>query len=212
VAAPDERNRRLNTLLLAVALLIPLVVFAAILFNPGTQPEREGGLGPIAVASALPSPSRLPIFTAVPELPVPATPQTSVQPVPPSPSVTEPPTPVRPPPTTAPANSGSGPATAVRDFYDQVENHNWDAAIARWSPSMQQRYPPDEWLIDRFRPTTRIDITYLKTTSVDRNAGRARVSLTLIEYRRVKPSPRTFAGAWDVVRLDGRWVLDHPHF
>jgi hypothetical protein len=77
---------------------------------------------------------------------------------------------------------------------------------------MQRRYPPDEWLIDRFRPTTRIDITYLKTVYIDRDAGRARVSVTLVEYRRVEPSPRTFAGAWDLVRIDGRWVLDQPYF
>jgi hypothetical protein len=77
---------------------------------------------------------------------------------------------------------------------------------------MQERYPVQEWLIDRFRRTTRIDITRLRTISVDRDAGRARVAVTLVEYRTVEPSPRTFVGAWDLVRIDGRWVLDDPDF
>ena len=39
-----------------------------------------------------------------------------------------------------------------------------------------------------------------------------RVSVGFIEYRRVEPSARTFAGTWDLARLDGRWVLHEPHF
>jgi hypothetical protein len=77
---------------------------------------------------------------------------------------------------------------------------------------MQQRYPPQQWLIDRFRPTTRIDITRLQTISVDREAGRARVGVSLVEYRTVEPSPRSFVGAWDLVLIDGRWLLDDPDF
>lgn len=97
-------------------------------------------------------------------------------------------------------------------FYDLVEAHEWQAATDMWSPSMQQRYPPQEWLIDRFKRTTRIAITRLHTIFVDSNAGRARVEVSLVEYRTVEPSPRTLVGAWDLVRIDGRWVLDDPDF
>jgi hypothetical protein len=42
--------------------------------------------------------------------------------------------------------------------------------------------------------------------------GRARVEVTLVEYRTVEPSPRTFVGAWDLVLVDGRWLLNDPDF
>lgn len=77
---------------------------------------------------------------------------------------------------------------------------------------MQDRYPPQEWLIDRFRRTTRIDITSLRTLSVNTAAGTARVAVSLTEYRTVEPSPRSFIGSWDLVLVDGRWLLDDPHF
>ena len=97
-------------------------------------------------------------------------------------------------------------------FYDAVEDHDWDTATNLWSPSMQERYPPDEWLVGRFRKTTRIDITSLRTVALNRDAGTATVQVSLVEYRTVEPSPRTFVGSWDLVRINGRWVLDDPHF
>jgi hypothetical protein len=38
------------------------------------------------------------------------------------------------------------------------------------------------------------------------------VAVTIVEYRTVEPSPRTFSGTWDLVRVGGRWLLDAPHF
>jgi hypothetical protein len=100
----------------------------------------------------------------------------------------------------------------VRAFYDAVERRDWDTATGLWSPSMQRRYPPQEWLVDRFRHTTRIDITRLRTVSVNTQAGTARVEVSLVEYRTVEPSPRTFVGAWDLVLINGRWRLNDPDF
>ncbi|MBA2381008.1 MAG: hypothetical protein H0V73_02765 [Chloroflexi bacterium] len=77
---------------------------------------------------------------------------------------------------------------------------------------MQRNYPPGEWLIGRFSRTTRIAITRLRTTALDAPRGTATVAVTLVEYRTVEPSPRTFSGAWGLVRVDGRWLLDEPHF
>jgi hypothetical protein len=36
--------------------------------------------------------------------------------------------------------------------------------------------------------------------------------VSLVEYRTVEPSPRTFTGAWDLIRIDGRWLLHDPDF
>jgi hypothetical protein len=130
----------------------------------------------------------------------------------PAPATPEPPQATPEPDEPGTAVGTRGPRRAVRDFYGAVEAHDWEAAIGLWSPSMQERYPPDIWLIDRFRPTTRIDITALDTVFVDRDAGLARVAVTIVEYRTIEPSPRTFVGAWDLVRIDGRWLLDQPYF
>jgi hypothetical protein len=77
---------------------------------------------------------------------------------------------------------------------------------------MRAQYPPDDWLVGRFRQTTRIDLTRLRTVAIDRGAGTATVAVSLVEYRTVEPSPRRFTGSWDLVRIDGRWLLDRPHF
>jgi hypothetical protein len=97
-------------------------------------------------------------------------------------------------------------------FYDAVASHDWATATSLWSARMQGDYPPQQYLVDRFTPTTGIKILDIRTRAVDGGAGTARVSVSLIEYRSVEPSPRTFAGYWDLVRVDGRWLLDHPSF
>jgi hypothetical protein len=117
---------------------------------------------------------------------------------------------VTPPPTTGP--STAAPARSVAAFYDDAAHHRWADAVALWSPRMQAQYPPDEWLIGRFDHTSRIVITRLRTISIDRGAGTARVAVSLTEYRTIQPSPRSFVGSWDLVRRDGRWLLDQPHF
>ena len=105
----------------------------------------------------------------------PRRPRTTAEP--PTPRPTREPTPSpRPAPTAAPVKL-SAPARAVERFYGAVEDHDWDLAIALWSPSMRERYPPDEWLIGRFRRTTRIDIPRLVTRSVNLDAGTANVAV-----------------------------------
>jgi hypothetical protein len=98
----------------------------------------------------------------------------------------------------------------VRRFYSAVEDHLWATATDLWSSSMQQSYPPDVYLVDRFADTTQIDITSIETVS--RGDGQARVEVELVEYRLLDPSPRTLAGAWDLVKIDGVWLLDVPYF
>jgi hypothetical protein len=204
---PEEgesaQRRRGDYVLAALALLLLGAVAVGMLFG-----GDRGGLGSIAVATPSPAPTLAVLGPAV-EPTMAATP--SAAPTATS-SITEPPPTLRPQPTQPPTPGGPGPARTVASFYDAVVRHDWDRAIDLWSPSMQQRYPPDEWLIDRFRPTTRIDITLLVTDSVNREAGTARVSVSLVEYRRTGPSPRTFVGSWDLVRIDGEWKLDRPHF
>ena len=219
------RERGIEVVLGIVAGLVPAVVIGLLLLGGGSAPESTAI--PSSAAFASPASSSAPgaaTATSPPlpsatSLPTPAPtdpPEPTKRPAPvrTDPPVTLPPTPDEPDPTEPPvaAEAGGGPARAVRRFYDAVELHNWTTAIALWSPAMQERYPPDAWLIDRFRRTTRIDILELDTLFVDRGAGTARVAVTLVEYRTVEPSPRTFVGAWDLVRIDGVWVLNAPYF
>jgi hypothetical protein len=160
----------------------------------------------IAVATPTATPSVGPSGFAAPS--VSASPSSSPSA---GPSPTSRPTPTPTPPLT-PAATTDRPTTAVADFYDAVADHDWARAISRWSASMQRRYPPDDWLIGRFARTTRIDITRLRQVAINTAAGTATVAVTLIEYRTVEPSPRTFSGTWDLVRVNGRWLLNEPHF
>lgn len=187
---------------------------------PSASPGTAGSAGATAPPNVGAATNPPPGAAGQPPAPLP-TPRPTPRPVEPPPPATEPPPPPTeppppatepPPPATEPPPSPttSGPKRAVRDFYAAVEDHLWQKAIALWSPSMQERYPPQEWLIDRFTPTTRIDITYIET--VERGDGRARVEVALVEYRLIEPSPRTFVGAWDLVKIDGVWLLDVPYF
>jgi eukaryotic-like serine/threonine-protein kinase len=213
----EERRRSLIAGFVLVSLVAAVGLIGAVLL-PGGSGLPGGAIEsapPASVPAAtpvffppIPTPSPTPIVTSTPEPRPTADPTSAPTPPPtprPTPQPTPRPTPIPPPPT-------SGPAQAVVAFYGAVERHDWDTAIDLWSPSMQERYPVQEWLIDRFERTTRIDITSLRTISVDQDAGRARVAVSLVEYRTVEPSPRTFTGAWDLVRIDGRWVLNDPDF
>jgi hypothetical protein len=171
-----------------------LIAVAPVTAAPSSPPEL----------SAAPAPSATPVPTARPV----ATPNPTPARTPsPTPRATPRPTPA---PTVVPASGG--PAAAVADFYDAVENHDWDRAVSRWSDHMRRRYPPGDWLIGRFSRTTRIDITRLRQTALSASAGTATVAVTIVEYRTVEPSPRRFVGSWELVLVDGRWLLDEPHF
>src|SRR5215212_5537449 len=203
-----EGDRRAGLLIAALALALLGVVAAALVAGGGAP--SPSSLPGVAVATPA-APSPVPAATVQPTAPPLPTLAPTASPVPtstpaPTPRVTPkpPPAPV-PTPVQPPTGSPSG---AVLAFYEAVENHDWDTAIDLWSPSMQQRYPPQEWLINRFRRTTRIDVTRIKTVS--RSGDQARVEVSLTEYRTVEPSPRRFVGAWDLVLRDGRWLLNDP--
>jgi serine/threonine-protein kinase len=204
IAADDGRERRgrlLGAALLLLSLILVVATRLALLMSPGGAPQQTAVPG----AVVLPTASSAPSFAPLPAIPSPS----------PSPSLTPSRTPhptARPAPIETPRNTVRGPAATVRAFYRAVVAHDWDTAIAIWSPSMQRRYPPQQWLINRFKPTTRIDITRLRTVALNEAAGTARVDVRLVEYRSSGPSPRVFDGAWDLVRINGRWRLNDPDF
>jgi hypothetical protein len=46
----------------------------------------------------------------------------------------------------------------------------------------------------------------------DQDDGDATVAVELVEHRSTGTSPRRFLGSWDLVWLDGAWLLDDPDF
>lgn len=208
-AERDDADRRGGLLIAGLALGLVAVVAAAFFAGggPPAGPEVPGG-ALVSLPPASAAPAATVFLTAVPT-PVPTTLPTTLPSATPMPAPTLVITPPAVPVATPPAQP-AGPAAAVLAFYTAVENHDWDTAIDLWSPSMQERYPPQAWLVARFRPTTRIDVTRIDT--VGNADGRARVEVSLTEFRTEEPSPRRFVGAWDLVRRDGQWLLNDPDF
>jgi hypothetical protein len=93
-----------------------------------------------------------------------------------------------------------------------VETHDFKAAAALWSPRMRRQYPPKGYIDGRFSRTTRIDLRRNEIISMSARRGTAVVAVDLIEYRTVEPSPRRFIGWWDLVLINGQWLMDRPHF
>jgi tRNA A-37 threonylcarbamoyl transferase component Bud32 len=164
--------------------------------------------------SLTPSPSASPSPTPTPS-PIP-TPTASPTPEPtaaPTPQPTAHPTPKPTPrPASGPTAPSRDPAETVRRFYDLVERHEFDAAARLWTRRMREQYPPEGNIDGRFAPTTRIDIDRLSIERMSLRNGTAVVSVAITEYRSSGPSPRRFAGTWELVLTDAGWLMDEPHF
>jgi hypothetical protein len=160
--------------------------------------------------SPLPSPSQPPAETPVaqPQAP-PTAPPEPVPPPTPAPTVAPPPP---PPPTAAPTAVVvvvTEPADAVASFYGSVVSGDFDAAYALWSAAMKAAYPREENLDQRFAETASIE--WLQLETVSRSASTAQVQANFVETYDSGAS-RTFIGYWDLILVDGRWLLDAPHY
>jgi len=188
---------------LAASFVVGMAV-ATVAGGPASTPQATLPAAAVEVLRSPPRPS-VPQASLTPETGLP-TPSTSEAPDDtPTPAVTP-----RPEPTLPATPAGPKPAEVVLAFYVAVATHDWDTATALWSPEMQRRYPPAEDIVARFSATERIHINLIDT--VERSGDTARVAVTLLEYRTTGPSPQRFVGAWDLVRIDGQWVLDDPDF
>jgi serine/threonine-protein kinase len=220
----DDRRRRRTP----VPWVLPLAALVLAVVGMSVVGRSLGGSGVLG-ATATPGATRSQVAVAPPTA-------TSDPPTPspvltPAPTATAEPTPTPPPAPTprptarptprptpaptlrpAPALPARDPAETVALFYNLVEAHRFDEAAALWTARMRRQYPPDGYIDGRFSRTTRIDLRRNEITSLNRRAGTATVAVDLIEYRTVEPSPRRFIGWWELVLVDGRWLMDRPHF
>ena len=134
-------------------------------------------------------------------MPAPASAPPSVPP----PAPTDPSTPV-PTPVIVVADS---PDAAVAAFYRNVVAGDFDAAYALWSDRMKATYPREGNLDERFDETA--DISFSELFTAERTDTTAVVQANFTETYDSGAS-RAFVGYWRLVLVDGRWLLDEPHY
>ena len=187
--------------------------------TPGIIVGIPGGAVIQAAPSATSGPSSTPTSRgAAPATPTPtpgatATPAPAPTAAPPSapPSVGPPPAtvPSTPVPTAAVVAVVGAPEAAVATFYRHVVAGEFDAAYAVWSERMKSTYPRDGNLDERFDQTA--DITFSELFTAERTDTTAVVQANFTETYDSGGS-RNFIGYWRLVLVDGRWLLDEPHY
>jgi hypothetical protein len=171
--------------------------------TPSPSPTQE----PTPPATPAPTPAPTPVPTPLPTTLVVATPA-------PTPAPTAAPT---TPPSAAPTASPTPivvavleePEETVAAFYSHAVDEEFDAAYALWSDRMKAQFPRQDNLDGRFDDTAAITFTQLRT--VERSFDRAVVQANFVEQYDSGGS-REFIGFWELVLVDGRWLLDQPHY
>jgi hypothetical protein len=75
---------------------------------------------------------------------------------------------------------------------------------------MRGEYPPSRYIAGRFDATTRIDMNRLRIERVSLARRSAVVFMDITEYRR-SGSARHWTGTWELVLVNGEWLMDEPH-
>jgi hypothetical protein len=173
--------------------------------RPTTSPSPT----PDPTPPPTPAPTHVPtpVPTAVPTTLAAATPVATPEPT--APPATSPPAVPTASPTPIVVAALEGPDDAVAVFYAHVVDGEFDAAYALWSERMKAQYPREDNLDGRFDETAAITFTQLRT--VERSFDRAVVQANFVEEYDAGGS-REFIGFWELVLVDGRWLLDQPHY
>jgi hypothetical protein len=174
----------------------------AVVTPPPTPQAVSPTPAPTADATPAPTPpAATPPPTAMPATPAPVTPA----PVTPAPVTPAPATPVP----TAVVAVAADPTEAVARFYGHAVEEEFDAAYALWSERMKSSFPRDENLDGRFDETAAISFTQLRTVAVDGSSAIVQANF-VEEYE--SGSSREFIGYWELLLIDGAWLLDFPHY
>ncbi len=122
------------------------------------------------------------------------------------------PAPTPPPPATPPPGGvavAGNPSDTVAAFYRRVSDGSFDAAYALWSDRMKATYPREGNLDGRFADTASITFTELRVASQSETT--ATVQANFVE-RYDGGGSREFIGYWQLVRVNGAWLLDAPTY
>jgi serine/threonine protein kinase len=223
IPAAEPRPKRQPVLLLVAVALAGLAGIGFLLGGLMAGDRAGEALPSIIVGSpggqAFNNPTPSPTLTPTPSLPPTTAPviapqstasMSTVAPGPsqPPPATTPQPTPQPPQPTPAPI-AAADPTEAVGAFYANVESGRFDEAYALWSDRMKAEYPRQENLDERFDDTA--DIRFSAIYVAAQSGSRATVQANFTETYD-SGSTRDFVGYWQLVFLDGRWLLDQPTY
>ena len=214
---PRRRATALAVVAAAVALLIVVGVVGS-QFRPDA--DEVGGIVVGEPGGAVLAGTPEPTLSATPRLtPEPAgspTPQPTVtQAVVPAPPATPAPVAAGTPPPATPAPEpivvarATTPDETVATWYSYVESGNFDAAYSLWSDRMKATYARRENLDERFDQTASIAFSQLDVVQQDQRS--ATVQANFVETYD-SGSSRQFVGYWELISVDGRWLLDAPHY
>ena len=171
--------------------------------TPTAPPTQSPDATPAPTAGPTPAPTPIPATPAPVVVATPA-PQPTV-----APSIAPTPVPAATPAPTAIVVAVVEPADSVASFYGNVVAGNFNAAYSLWSDRMKATYPRQENLDGRFAETERISFEALHT--VERTATSAVVQANFTEFYEGGGS-REFVGYWMLILVEGRWLLDEPHY
>jgi hypothetical protein len=218
VAPAPSRSRRYAWAVAAIAGLVAIAVLLSGRWLPGRTDVAAPTPVPSIVVGELEgvvvtprptpqptSPTAVPTPLATSSPPTPTAVPATVAPATPQPATPAPATPI---PTSVVAVA-SDPAETVARFYGHAVDEEFDAAYALWSERMKSAFPREENLDGRFDETAAISFTQLRTVAVD--GASAIVQANFIEEYESGGS-REFIGYWELVIVDGAWVLDFPHY
>ena len=214
-------NHRFIWGLTALALLAVGLHAATRVSDPAAQPVRTpeavGGTviatpGGVALPQVAPDPTATPTPAATPapeSTPVASAAPTAV------PTTAPTATPIvavhtpagSPAPTTT--EVAGDPVEAVLAFYQAAADEDFDAAYALWNERMRAAYPREPNLDSRFDQTA--EVTFSQLSIAEMSGESATVQANFTETYDSGGS-RQFIGYWRLVLVDGRWMLDEPHY
>ena len=222
----SSRTRRTPPMLLPLVVVVTIagLVVLGLLTWPredelAAASPRPSVIVGIPGGAVIPDPTSPPTPSAVPapsEAPAEPTPVPTLAPAaepPPeltaeaAPAPTTPP--VQTPEPTAVIVAVAGPADTVAAFYAAVVDGAFDDAYALWSARMRATYPREVNLDSRFDETA--SITFQQLAVVEQGPGSATVQANFTETSDAGSS-QDFIGFWRLVQVDGRWLLDEPHY
>ena len=99
------------------------------------------------------------------------------------------------------------PAGVVARFYQALAGHDFETAAALWTPAMQARYPPAEYIDQRFAGTQQIDLRAERV--VGESGGVAVVYVDVVEVMDGQISH--WVGTWQLLDTSSGWLLNSPN-
>ena len=101
------------------------------------------------------------------------------------------------------------PAQTVSTWYRYVADGAFDSAYALWSDRMRGDFPRQSNLDGRWDDTAQV--TFNQLYVAEQTPSTAKVQVDFVETK-TSGATRRFVGWWDLVLVDGRWLLEHPNF